>query len=228
MLIIYTSNNFITILQYKYDVIRKGVVTYSLSFPGGPNAVAAYLRARWSLGAVQQRYVFEGEGSDQFLGRVACGLPLYSSEFTVLPPHFTTPPNHLTNDIWNLLHPEWARMPTTFQNVMQYLLASLVFHKQWLEDTLSRHHPLFNTYLWTSGIIESLKENVQCGYWRCQSSGMVATGIPPFISIMHSMQSMGSDIIDVQDLVNSVSNQLMEQFQSKYIFLILFYFLIIY
>jgi hypothetical protein len=33
---------------------RKGVVTYSLSFPGGPSAVAAYLRAGWSLGNVSR------------------------------------------------------------------------------------------------------------------------------------------------------------------------------
>jgi hypothetical protein len=70
---------------------RKGAVTHSLSFPGGPSVVAAYLRAGWSLGNVQQRYIFEGEGSDQFLGRVAAGLSLTEEAFTVLPPRLLHP-----------------------------------------------------------------------------------------------------------------------------------------
>jgi hypothetical protein len=41
---------------------RKGIATFLSSVPGGPSAIAIYLRAGWSLRAVQQRYIFEGEG----------------------------------------------------------------------------------------------------------------------------------------------------------------------
>ncbi len=77
------ANRFLGLIGTPEDIgthsFRKGGVTYVLSFPGGPNSVSAYMRARWSLGIVQQRYVFEGDGSDQFCGRVACGLPMHSS-----------------------------------------------------------------------------------------------------------------------------------------------------
>jgi hypothetical protein len=33
------------------------------------SAVAVYLRAGWSLGNVQDRYIFSGAGSDQVVGR---------------------------------------------------------------------------------------------------------------------------------------------------------------
>ena len=39
--------------------LRKGAVTYATGFPGGPNTVAVYLRANWSLGTVKDRYVSE-------------------------------------------------------------------------------------------------------------------------------------------------------------------------
>jgi hypothetical protein len=50
---------------------RKGVVTYVLGFPEGPSVIAAYIRASWSLGQVQQRYIFEGDGADQLPAAVA-------------------------------------------------------------------------------------------------------------------------------------------------------------
>ena len=50
---------------------RKGVATYLCGMPGGPTAIAIYLRAGWSLGNVQQRYILAGDGGDQVCGRAA-------------------------------------------------------------------------------------------------------------------------------------------------------------
>ena len=47
-------------------------------------------RAGWSLGSVQSRYVFEGAGGDQFVGRAATGLSTNDPDFAILPPHFNT------------------------------------------------------------------------------------------------------------------------------------------
>lgn len=40
------------------------------------SAVQVYLRAGWSLGNVQDRYIFAGPGGDQLVGRAVCGLPI--------------------------------------------------------------------------------------------------------------------------------------------------------
>ena len=53
---------------------RKGIATFLSGSPGSPTAIAIYLRARWSLGPVQSRYILEGEGGDQVCGRAATGL----------------------------------------------------------------------------------------------------------------------------------------------------------
>ncbi|ETV89803.1 hypothetical protein H310_15367, partial [Aphanomyces invadans] len=50
---------------------RKGVSTALSNTPGGPEAVAVWLRAGWSLGSVQKRYIFAGAGGDQHVGRAA-------------------------------------------------------------------------------------------------------------------------------------------------------------
>lgn len=172
-----------------YLTFRKGGVTYVLSFPGGPNVVAAFLRARWSLGSVQQRYIFEGEGSDQLCGRTATGLPLNSIDFAILPPHFD--PEFVFDDsTWQLLHPCYDRFPKRFQTCMPYLLASLVYHYDWLNGNLHISHPLRMTYLWTSGCIRTFQSHIILGHTQCAKSPMMASGIPPALSVMHKMMEM--------------------------------------
>ena len=53
---------------------RKGVVSSLSNNPGGPANASVCLRAGWSLGPVQGRYIFSGPGGDQFVGRAAAGL----------------------------------------------------------------------------------------------------------------------------------------------------------
>jgi hypothetical protein len=161
---------------------RKGVVTFALSFPGGPSVIAAYLRACWSLGQVQHRYIFEGEGgADQFLGRVACGLPLDEIEFTALPPRLQ-PDHTITPEKWKEIYPNYDDVPKSFRGVLPYLLASLVHHSDFLANRLPPNHPLFRCYAWTSGFIAELKPFVLSGCQKCPITHMKATEIPPFIT----------------------------------------------
>ncbi len=67
---------------------RKGIAQYLSGIAGGPSPIAIYLRAGWSLGSVQKRYIMEGQGGDQMCGRAATGLSMISREFATLPPHF--------------------------------------------------------------------------------------------------------------------------------------------
>jgi hypothetical protein len=67
---------------------RKGVSFHLSSCPGGPSPISIFLRVGWNLGNVPHRYLFKGQGGDQFCDRMAAGLPLTESEFSILPPHF--------------------------------------------------------------------------------------------------------------------------------------------
>lgn len=128
---------------------------------------------------MQQRYVFEGDGADQYCGRTAAGLPLYSTQFTVLPPHFDDA-GLLSIEQLSELHVEYQQMTQSFKECMPFLLASLLFHEEWLEAHLHPSHPLFNTFLWKSSDLRAeLKEHVVVGCFECPRTGMKATGVPP-------------------------------------------------
>ncbi len=175
--------------------------------------MSAYLRAKWSLGAVQSRYVFEGEGGDQFCGRTATGLPIHSVEFAVLPPHFCS--YVVSNEQLALLHTGYSRMPVSFKQTIPFLLASLVYHKEWLEANLNPSHPLFTTYLWTSGAVSSFKNYVRTGNYQCNDTGMKATGIPPQISILYELFKVHSNLDAVQQTVANKSKELMDAIKGK-------------
>jgi hypothetical protein len=55
----------IIILSIGSHSFRKGISTFLAALPGGPSAIAIYLRAGWSLGPVTSRYIMEGGGGDQ-------------------------------------------------------------------------------------------------------------------------------------------------------------------
>jgi hypothetical protein len=138
-------------LQIGTHSFRKGVATFLSSMVGGPSPIAIYLRAGWSLGPVQSRYILEGQGGDQLCGRAATGLTMTSTEFARLPPHFNASGGSiLTVEEWEDIVPGFTNyFPSHFRPVIPFLLASLIFHKEWLVETLPAQHPLFNSRVWT-------------------------------------------------------------------------------
>ena len=46
---------------------RKGVASFLASCPDGPGAISIFLRAGWTLGAVQSRYLFAGQGGKSLI-----------------------------------------------------------------------------------------------------------------------------------------------------------------
>ena len=57
----------IMIMKIGTHSFRKGVASFLASCPDGPNAISIFLRAGWSLGAVQSRYIFAGQGGKKEL-----------------------------------------------------------------------------------------------------------------------------------------------------------------
>jgi hypothetical protein len=101
---------------------RKGIASFLSGTPGGPTAISIYLRAGWSLGPVQSRYILEGEGGDQVCGRAATGLPLTDVSFANLPPHFVSGDSGLETAEWEAILPGYSTFyPTSFRFVMYSL-----------------------------------------------------------------------------------------------------------
>lgn len=182
---------------------RKGVATHLAGMPGGPSGIHIYLRAGWSLGNVPSRYILEGQGGDQLCGRAATGLCLNERSFAALPPHFHfgENPNLLTRELWDAIVPGYSLFPKSFRPVFPYLLASLCFHSEWLQQRLDPQHPIFISSVWTSGLISSLKPHVKSGCTKNEESGMFATGIPPHILLANELFELKEEMKEMkQDL----------------------------
>jgi hypothetical protein len=125
-----------------------------------------------------------GECGDQLVGRVVSGLPVNDARFTTLPPHL--PCNEilrLAEEDWGNILPDYNTYPQSFRSTIPYLLASLVFHSEWLRSTLPSNHPVFNLRVFTNGFVSRLLAVVENGYNYCSLSGMTASGIPKHVTI---------------------------------------------
>jgi hypothetical protein len=164
------------------------------------------------LGPVQSRYILEGEGGDQVCGRAATGLPLTDITFANLPAHFSAMDTGISPTEWEDILPGYSSFyPLNFREVIPYLLASLVHHRDYLDDLRIRHprHPLFLQRVWTTGILSRLKDMVVTGCNRNPVSKMFAA----MFQIADMMESMKSQILSAirQDRVEASLPQVAAQ-----------------
>jgi hypothetical protein len=145
--------------------IRKGACSFLLGLVGVVCISAVYLRMGWSLGNVQKRYIFGGPGSDQVLGRTIAALDCTSPRFALLPPHFTQA-DTLSIQQWEEAVPGFSLYPEQFRIVIPYLVASVVFHIEWLKKTLPSSHPLF---------LSRFYRNNYCAFLGCLKNSLLGS-----------------------------------------------------
>lgn len=194
-------------------------MTHILSILEGPNVASVYLRAGWSLGQVQDRYIFYGAGADQYCGRIACGLNFHdANQFPALPPHF---PNDLilTPDEWAAIIPNYSEYPQSFQTVLPYLVASIVNHYDWIEEkqngeyiNVNKNHPIHKSRIMVSGVIEKLRNKVIINViGQCNITGMIATGIPTSITLRKSIEELKNQNALLIGRVNELEGNILDQ-----------------
>jgi hypothetical protein len=195
----------------------------------GPGAVAIHLRAGWSLGSVQDRYIFSDSGQDQFCGRCVNGFPLTETCFAVLPPHFLPDFAIFDGDElagWRSIVPGYDTLPMGFKSVLRFLLASLVYHQDWLRDNLPAAHPLFSSPVFLSGHVTRLRPFVHCGEFVNEASNMAATGIPPSMAqlkkiadltvlVEKAQQDLTACTESVREAVHQVPNRCVEEMLKR-------------
>ena len=124
---------------------RKGAATTLASADcNGGYLVAICRRGDWAITTVLDAYLKCTVGGDQTLGRILAGLNPNSAEFDVLPPHFLAGNEDLVKRALDLvfgcadgaIHKlEEGR----FQPIVQRLLASVVYHHDWLVACADRY-----------------------------------------------------------------------------------------
>ncbi len=140
--------------------IAAGAASYVASgCTAGPSNVALCLRAGWTLGGVEDRYLRYEAAGDSHVGRTVAGLPYDKPEFAVLPPFFVER-NEIINDAIQTCFP---MAPESLNRILEFCLASLVYHFDFLSNHLAVRHPLRSTPLFSSAeLLPSLKALVHC------------------------------------------------------------------
>jgi hypothetical protein len=136
----------------------------------------------WRCTDTYLRYEHAG---DMHVGRTVTGLPVSDVAFALLPPHFNR-----DEEAVHLIHSSiescFLGLPSCLFQVAEFVLASVVYHSDFLRAELDEHHLLFNTPLFAhDSMIEELKKHVKCGI---ESPHINATGIPPHVHLSREIQ----------------------------------------
>lgn len=165
--------------------IRKGAATFcSSGSTACPSSAAIHLRAGWALGGVQDTYLRYESAADMYVGRVVCGLPVNSPNFSILPPHFGDNDQEMVQHAIQLCFPN---IPASLTLVAEHALASIAFHRDFLQQTLDPHHPIFASRLFRDKeLLSKLCDSVSCTNENC----LIATGIPPHTTILTVLEEL--------------------------------------
>jgi hypothetical protein len=179
--------------------IRKGSATYATSGTTCPPPIASIAnRGEWSLGGVLDLYWHFCEPGDYFLGRVLAGLDPDSSEFVLLPPHWTID-NPMENEtIAEAMHLLYATIlqkwgsneEFSVEGLLLRLLPSIIHHEEFLREQIRAFpgHPFSKiAILQRPELLEALKPLVSL-----EPSGtvLVSTGIPPHVSMQRQLKKV--------------------------------------
>ena len=147
------------------------------------------------------------------MGRFAAGLSINDHSFATLPPHFVTDGAIFTEEEWKTYIPGWKQYPDCFKSAIPFLIASVVYHIDWLEANLPQSHSFFQSPFYCDNVIGSknMKEKVECGEFSCEKTKMQATGIPPTINVLRELavvkDTMQKNDSAINDRVTTLLNE---------------------
>ncbi|OWZ09481.1 LOW QUALITY PROTEIN: hypothetical protein PHMEG_00017813 [Phytophthora megakarya] len=158
-------------------LFEKGLQPLSLRAPtgGGPSAAAICIRAGWTLPGVQDTYIRYESAGDRIVGRYVAGLPFDYTGFAILPPFFPDVDEFVRANISLCFN----NLPPHLLQTGGFLLASLVYHCEYVRKVLGPQHPLYrNPVFGNVELVSQLKQRVTCRTaWP--SDRIRPTGVPP-------------------------------------------------
>jgi hypothetical protein len=184
--------------------IRKGSATYcSSGSTAGPSSSSIHLRAGWAMGGVQDTYIRYEAAGDMYVGRVASGLPLEKPEFAIVGPYFVQSAN-----VSQYIEAIFNNIPATLFEVAENVLASLVYHSNFLITTIPQDHPALQSILFRDfTLLDTLKPLVKCGVLGDNGNHKVATGIPPHTSLLKEMKIVCEEIKQVLPAIDTITER---------------------
>lgn len=155
---------------------------------------------------MQSQYVFGGEGSDQYLGRTISGLPITSCRnFSTLPPHYHNQVLNLTPEDWRGLVVGYDRFPSRMKSALPFLLSSIIYHKEWLNNNLHADHPIKSSLVFNDARFN--REYIHLSYTNC-SCGLIASGLPIQWAANEILSDINLNVANSTEAINSLNRKI--------------------
>ena len=192
--------------------VRKGAATFSSSgVVQGPSVTSICRRAGWTLPGVLDTYLRYEAAGDQFVGRTVTGLPCDRAEFALLPPFFDifeSPADHAAVD--EAIHACFPIISVSMQRVIRLVMASVVYHREFLRSVLPPSHPLLRTAIFRNpDMMSRLARLVVCRLPK-PDDFMKVTGIPAHVSILRDMRQLGSAVESIVPAVRTAVPEIVQ------------------
>ncbi|KAL7578468.1 hypothetical protein ACA910_011537 [Epithemia clementina (nom. ined.)] len=170
--------------------IRKGAITNMSSLPSGPSVAAICIRADWMLGNVKDIYMRYISAGNQLVVRCLALFPLLKTEFAVLPPLFLPDWEQWAYNFCKQQFPMVATLPT-LQQLSLMCLASLVYHRSFIVESLSVNHVVrITSALFRDATALDLVANnniVTVQFPWSAGEDHQFTGVPPHVCILQEI-----------------------------------------
>lgn len=166
-----------------------------------PSLVSIKLRGGWGQEGQGDVYFHPDPASDQYIGRLVSGLPIYKPEFAILPPFFT----RLTPDVNAAIDLCFPGLPARLRETAEFCLASLVWHSAALQRDLPSVHPLrFTSLFRNADLLRRLSVLVESRLGR-PTDRITATGIPPHVVTLQEIQTLQAQLANVLPALQTLS-----------------------
>ncbi len=153
---------------------------------------------------IDKKYVRYESAADQFIGRILSMLDLNSPNFATLSPHF----DRIDEIIMNAVRQCFPRAPAQLQPVLTHVLASLVFHAEYLQRVLPSEHPVFNSVVFTQGFTRTLRGRVALVF---QDDKVFASGIPPHAAITRRLDAVEQRLVELPEKLTTAFHDELEK-----------------
>lgn len=202
---------------------RKGVSTMvAAGCTVSPPIISLCLRVGWTMGGVKERYLKHEKAGDQYVGRCATGLDQLKKEFGASPPYFDfssiqseSEKVQAKSKIFNWLKRRLVNAsditPHTL-DLLFFLFASLVYHKEFLEENLHMQCPLRASNFFKDIPDDFVQYSVVKYPWNKTSDTPVLTGIPPHVVILAQLEETK---MQFQELKNSIKSDISSLLDEK-------------
>ena len=141
------------------------------------------------------RYLFSEKAGDCYAGRILAGLPVNSAAFATNCPDFVSGFEEV-RAAFDVVFPGYAEYSAT-RPVLRRCLACLVYHRQFLLETLPDGHPLLDNVLFNDAErMASLASHVKIDSGIEDGASSRSSGIPPHTTLLQGLQEVKDTMVN--------------------------------